>query len=338
MTGTVDHSEARLLEVEDLTVEFQTLEGVVRAVTGLSYSVGAGETLAILGESGSGKSVSAEAIMGIIDPPAGRIVDGAIRLRGRDLLSMPHRARHKINGAQIAMIFQDALASLDPSQTVGAQIGEMFRLHLGVGKRDAFRRAIALMDKVRIPAAAQRAHAYPHEFSGGMRQRVMIATAIALDPDVLIADEPTTALDVTVQAQIMELIKELQAERDMGLVLISHDLGVVADVADHVIVMYAGRVMERGPLRAVYRRPGHPYSKGLFDSIPRLDRARERLRPIKGAPPSPLKVPAGCPFHQRCPLCIDICTRVLPRLEPLEGEAGDRASACHRKNEVQSHV
>lgn len=334
----MDQSEAQLLEVDNLSVEFQTLEGVVSAVTGLSYSVGAGETLAILGESGSGKSVSAEAIMGIIDPPAGRIVGGAIRLRGQDLLSMPLRARHKINGEQIAMIFQDALAALDPAQTVGNQIGEMFRLHHGMGKRDAFRRAIGLMDRVRIPAAAQRAHSYPHEFSGGMRQRVMIATAIALDPHVLIADEPTTALDVTVQAQIMELIKELQAERDMGLVLISHDLGVVADVADHVIVMYAGRVMESGPLRSVYRTPGHPYSKGLFDSIPRLDRARERLRPIKGAPPSSLLMPAGCPFHQRCPLSIDICTQVLPRLEPLESNEGARASACHRKNEVLSDV
>jgi len=325
-----------LLEVDGLSVDFQTVEGIVHAVRGLSYDVGPGETLAILGESGSGKSVSAEAIMGIIDPPAGRITSGAIRFRGQDLLRMSPQARHRINGEEIAMVFQDALAALDPAQTVGTQIGEMFRLHRGMGRKEALRRAIELMDRVRIPAAAQRAHAYPHEFSGGMRQRAMIATAIALDPVVLIADEPTTALDVTVQAQIMELLRELQAERDMGLILISHDLGVVADVADKVVVMYAGRVMESGPLRSLYRAPGHPYSQGLFDSIPRLDRPRERLHPIAGAPPSPHAIPSGCPFHQRCSWRVDLCTRDVPILEPLG--AGERASACHRKFEVSSNA
>lgn len=336
MSESANQCKDALIEVDDLSVEFQTLEGVVRAVSGLSYTVVEGKTIAILGESGSGKSVSAEAVMGIIDAPAGRVAGGAIRFRGKDVLTMTPADRRRINGEHIAMIFQDALAALNPSQSVGAQIGEMFRLHRGMGHRESFRRAIDLMDRVRIPAAAQRAHSYPHEFSGGMRQRVMIATAIALEPEVLIADEPTTALDVTVQAQIMELLRELQSEHNMGLVLISHDLGVVADVADQVVVMYAGRVLERGPLRDVYHRPAHPYTVGLLNSIPRLDRARERLHPIDGAPPSPHAVPTGCPFHERCPLRIDICTSVMPPIETFEGHGQDRASACHRKHEVLS--
>ena len=267
MSGPLTQTATPLLEVDNLSVEFQTMEGVARAVTGLSYVVREGDTIAILGESGSGKSVSAEAVMGIIDAPAGRIVEGAIRFKGKELVPMSPAERRRINGEHVAMIFQDALAALNPSQTVGEQIGEMFRLHQGMWHRDSFKRAIELMDRVKIPAAAERAHAYPHEFSGGMRQRVMIACAIALEPEVLIADEPTTALDVTVQAQIMELLRELQSERNMGLVLISHDLGVAADVADSLLVMYAGRVMERGPLRDVYRSPGHPYTAGLLNSV-----------------------------------------------------------------------
>ena len=321
-----------LIEVDNLSVEFQTMEGVLRAVTGLSYTVSEGETVAILGESGSGKSVSIEAIMGIIDQPAGRITGGEIRFRGTNLLTMPNARRHRINGEHIAMIFQDALAALNPSQTVGTQIGEMFRLHRGIGHREAFRRAIDLMDRVRIPAAAERARSFPHEFSGGMRQRIMIATAIALEPEVLIADEPTTALDVTVQAQIMDLLAELQAERNIGLVLISHDLGVVADVADRVLVMYAGRVMESGPLREVYLSPSHPYSIGLLNSIPGNQDTLDRLQPIEGTPPSPLAIPPGCPFHPRCPLAIELCRRAVPPLEMLPGT--DRVSACHRKQEV----
>ena len=321
-----------LIEVDNLSVEFQTMEGVLRAVTNLSYTVSEGETVAILGESGSGKSVSIEALMGIIDAPMGRITGGEIRFRGTDLLNMPAAHRHRINGEHIAMIFQDALAALNPSQTVGTQIGEMFTLHRGIGQREAFRRAIELMDRVRIPAAAARAHSYPHEFSGGMRQRIMIATAIALEPEVLIADEPTTALDVTVQAQIMDLLTELRIERNMGLVLISHDLGVVADVADRVLVMYAGQIMECGPLREVYRAPGHPYSIGLLNSIPNNQAPHERLKPIKGVPPSPVNIPPGCPFHPRCPSAIELCHRVVPTLEVLPGT--NRASARHRKLEV----
>jgi oligopeptide transport system ATP-binding protein len=338
MSDQLFKTVAPLLEVDNLSVEFQTMEGVVRAVTGLSYAVKAGETIAILGESGSGKSVSAEAVLGIIDAPAGRITGGTIRFNGQELLRMSPKERSRINGEHVAMIFQDALAALNPSQTVGDQIGEMFRLHRGMGRREAFMRAIELMDKVRIPAAAQRVHAYPHEFSGGMRQRVMIASAIALDPEVLIADEPTTALDVTVQAQIMELLGELQSEGNMGLVLISHDLGVVADVADRVLVMYAGRAVEQGTLREVYRTPAHPYTAGLINSIPRLDRPSHRLQPIDGTPPSPHTTIAGCPFHPRCPWRIEICTEALPAMEQIGAHGPDRASACHRKNEVLLHV
>jgi oligopeptide transport system ATP-binding protein len=338
VSGPLTQTATPLLEVDNLSVEFQTIEGVARAVTGLSYVVREGDTIAILGESGSGKSVSAEAVMGIIDAPAGRIVDGAIRFKGKELVPMSPAERRRINGEHVAMIFQDALAALNPSQTVGEQIGEMFRLHRGMWHRDSFKRAIELMDKVKIPAAAERAHAYPHEFSGGMRQRVMIACAIALEPEVLIADEPTTALDVTVQAQIMELLRELQSERNMGLVLISHDLGVAADVADSLLVMYAGRVMERGPLRDVYRSPGHPYTAGLLNSVPRLDRPRQRLKPVDGTPPSPHAIPSGCPFHQRCPWRIEVCTQAIPAMEPLVGHGSDRASACHRRNEVITNV
>lgn len=338
MSARTTHPAPPLLEIETLSVEFQTMEGVVRAITDLSYSVRAGETVAILGESGSGKSVSAEAIMGIIDAPAGRIVGGSVRFKGKELLTMPTAERCRINGEHIAMIFQDALAALNPSQTVGAQIGEVFRLHRGMSHRESLKHAIELMDKVRIPAAAQRAGSYPHEFSGGMRQRVIIASAIALEPEILIADEPTTALDVTVQAQIMELLGELQSEQNMGLVLITHDMGVVADVADNIVVMYAGRVMERGPLREVYRAPGHPYTAGLLNAIPRLDRPRDRLQPIEGSPPSPHDIPSGCPFHQRCPWRMDVCSRVLPLMERLVASGNDRAVACHRKDEGLLHV
>lgn len=333
MSGRIPHFVPPLLEIENLSVEFQTMEGVVRAITDLSYTVNAGETLAILGESGSGKSVSAEAIMGIIDAPAGRIVGGSVRFNGKELLSMPTAERCRVNGEHIAMIFQDALAALNPSQTVGTQIGELFRLHRGMNHRESMKQAIELMEKVKIPAAAQRAKSYPHEFSGGMRQRVMIASAIALEPEVLIADEPTTALDVTVQAQIMELLGELQSEQNMGLVLITHDMGVVADVADNVIVMYAGRVMERGSLREVYHAPGHPYTAGLLNSIPRLDRPRDRLQPIEGAPPSPHDIPVGCPFHRRCPWRVDVCSKALPVMDKLVAGGEDRAVACHRKDE-----
>ncbi|WP_051837327.1 ABC transporter ATP-binding protein [Streptomyces sp. NRRL WC-3742] len=322
-----------LLEVEDLHVEFRTRDGVARAVNGVTYSVAAGETLAVLGESGSGKSVTAQAIMGILDMPPGRITAGRILFRGQDLLTMPSRERRSVRGQRIAMIFQDALSALNPVLSVGYQLGEMFRVHQGLTRSEARDKAVALMDRVRIPAARQRVGDYPHQFSGGMRQRIMIAMALSLQPDLIIADEPTTALDVTVQAQVMDLLAELQAEFRMGLILITHDLGVVADVADKIAVMYAGRIVETAPVRDLYARPAHPYTRGLLDSIPRLDQKGRNLHAIKGLPPSLLKLPEGCAFHPRCPRAQDRCLSEPPGLSPVVAEDGrelpGRHSACH---------
>jgi oligopeptide transport system ATP-binding protein len=320
-----------LLEVEDLHVEFRTRDGVARAVNGVSYTLAEGETLAVLGESGSGKSVTAQAIMGILDTPPGYVTRGAVRFRGEDLLGMPEEQRRRMRGRNIAMVFQDALSALNPVFSVGNQIGEMFRVHHGTSKAEAKRKAVELMERVRIPAARERVHDYPHQFSGGMRQRIMIAMAISLDPDVLIADEPTTALDVTVQAQIMELLAELQRERNMGLILITHDLGVVADVADHIAVMYAGRIVESAPVRDIYARPAHPYTKGLLESIPRVDMKGRELAAIKGLPPNLMRIPPGCAFNPRCPYVRQVCRDVVP---PLYDVAPGRGSACHFWQEV----
>ncbi|MFF4591342.1 ABC transporter ATP-binding protein [Streptomyces sp. NPDC001388] len=315
-----------LLEVRDLRVEFRTREGVAKAVNGVGYAVDAGETLAVLGESGSGKSVTAQAVMGILDTPPGRITGGEVLFRGRDLLKLKEDERRKVRGAEMAMIFQDALSSLNPVLSVGDQLGEMFVVHRGMSRKDARARAVELMDRVRIPAARERAGDYPHQFSGGMRQRIMIAMALALEPALIIADEPTTALDVTVQAQVMDLLAELQREYRMGLVLITHDLGVVADVADRIAVMYAGRIVESAPVHDLYKAPAHPYTRGLLDSIPRLDQKGGELYAIKGLPPSLMDVPPGCPFHPRCPAARDVCrTDVPPLYEVDEG----RGSACH---------
>ncbi|MET9070041.1 ABC transporter ATP-binding protein [Streptosporangium sandarakinum] len=315
-----------LLAVDDLHVEFATRQGVVKAVNGVSYSLNPGETLAVLGESGSGKSVTAQAIMGILDMPPARIPRGEIRFRGTDLLRLPEDQRAQVRGQRISMIFQDALSALNPVFTVGWQISEMFRVHRGMSRRDATKKAVELMDRVRIPAARQRVNDYPHQFSGGMRQRIMIAMAIALDPEVLIADEPTTALDVTVQAQIMELLAELQRESNMGLILITHDLGVVADVADKIAVMYGGRIVENALVHDIYRSPAHPYTKGLLDSIPRVDLKGQELYAIKGMPPNLLDMPQGCAFHPRCPYRQDDCVTDAP---PLYEIGPTRGSACH---------
>ncbi len=325
--------EGHLLEVEDLHVEFRTPYGVVNAVNGISYTLDPRETLAILGESGSGKSVSAQAIMGIIDSPPGFITRGTIRYKGRDLLKLPESERRTIRGREISMIFQDALTALNPVFTVGFQIGEMFRVHRGLGKAESKQKAIELMDHVRIPSARERVNDYPHQFSGGMRQRVMIAMALSLDPDILIADEPTTALDVTVQAQIMELLHVLQAETGMGLILITHDLGVVADVSDRLAVMYAGKIVETGNVYDIYGNPAHPYTEGLMSSIPRIDQKGEELNPIKGAPPNLMRIPTGCPFHPRCPYARQRCVDEVP---PLYEVAAERRSACHYWEEVLS--
>jgi oligopeptide transport system ATP-binding protein len=320
-----------LLEVDNLQVEFRTREGVAKAVNGVSYSVDEGETLAVLGESGSGKSVTAQAIMGILDSPPGFVAGGAVRFRGEDLLALPEEERRAYRGRSISMIFQDALSALNPVFPVGWQIAEMFRVHEGMPRSEAKKRAVELMERVRIPAARERAGDYPHQFSGGMRQRIMIAMAIALDPDVLIADEPTTALDVTVQAQIMKLLRDLQRERKMGLILITHDLGVVADVADKISVMYAGRIMEQAPVGDIYARPAHPYTKGLLESIPRVDLKGQDLSAIKGLPPNLMRIPAGCEFNPRCPYAQAVC---LDQRPPLLEVVSGRSSACHFAREV----
>ncbi|GAA0376562.1 ABC transporter ATP-binding protein [Streptomyces olivoreticuli] len=324
----MEHQEAQpvLLDVRDLQVEFRTRDGVAKAVNGVSYSVGEGETLAVLGESGSGKSVTAQAIMGILDSPPGHVTGGRVFFRGEDLLTMPAETRRRVRGAKLAMVFQDALSSLNPVLSVGAQLSEMFEVHEGMTRKDSRAKAVQLMDRVRIPAARERIGDYPHQFSGGMRQRIMIAMAIALEPDLIIADEPTTALDVTVQAQVMDLLAELQREYNMGLILITHDLGVVADVADKIAVMYAGRIVETAPVHDLYAAPAHPYTRGLLDSIPRLDRKGQQLYAIKGLPPNLMAIPPGCPFNPRCPRAQDICRTDRP---PLFAVAPDRTSACH---------
>ncbi|MEU0578757.1 ABC transporter ATP-binding protein [Streptomyces griseoincarnatus] len=315
-----------LLEVRDLHVEFRTRDGVAKAVNGVTYGVDEGETVAVLGESGSGKSVTAQAVMGILDTPPGRITGGEVVFQGRDLLKLKEEERRRIRGAEMAMIFQDALSALNPVLTVGDQLAEMFTVHRGMSRKDARAKAVELMDRVRIPAARERVRQYPHQFSGGMRQRIMIAMAIALEPALIIADEPTTALDVTVQAQVMELLAELQREYRMGLILITHDLGVVADVADRIAVMYAGRIVESAPVHDIYKAPAHPYTRGLLDSIPRLDQKGRELYAIKGLPPNLTRIPPGCPFHPRCPLARDVCTTDDP---PLYEVSGTRGSACH---------
>lgn len=323
-----------LLELDDLQVEFRTREGIAKAINGVSYSLHEGETLAVLGESGSGKSVTAQAIMGIIDSPPGFITGGEIRYCGTDILRLPEPKRRELRGPEISMIFQDALSSLNPVFPVGWQIAEMFRKHRGMNKTDALDRACQMMERVQIPAARQRLKAYPHQFSGGMRQRIMIAMAISLDPAVLIADEPTTALDVTVQAQIMGLLKELQDERKMGLILITHDLGVVADVADKIAVMYAGRIVERADVFDLYAKPAHPYAEGLLESIPRLDQKGQELAAIKGLPPNLTRIPSGCAFNPRCRYAQDICRSDPP---PALREVGHhRLSACHFAEAVLS--
>jgi oligopeptide/dipeptide ABC transporter ATP-binding protein len=328
---TTGKPSGRLLDVEDLRVEFRTRDGVAKVINGVTYHVDAGETLAVLGESGSGKSVTAQAIMGILDTPPGFVTGGKIRFHGEDMLQMSAEQRRKIRGNGIAMVFQDALSALNPVFTVGFQIGEQFRIRQGLSRKDAKKRAIEMLDQVKMPNAAQRVNEYPHQFSGGMRQRVMIAMSLALDPEVLIADEPTTALDVTVQAQIMDLLADLRRERRMGLILITHDLGVVADVSDRIAVMYAGRIVEEATVHELYAKPAHPYTVGLLESIPRLDEKGQQLRTIKGLPPNLMNIPFGCPFNPRCPLAQPLCQEKVP---PLLQLGPTRASACHFAEEV----
>ncbi len=322
-----------VLAVEDLRVHFDTDAGVVRAVDGVSWSVQRGETLGIVGESGSGKSVSALSVLGLVPVPPARFPSGRIEFGGRDLLVAGEKELRHIRGNEISMIFQDPLTSLNPVFKVGAQIAEAIRAHERVGRGVARRRAVDLLGEAGVPHAARRAEDYPHQLSGGMRQRAMIAMALALGPRVVLADEPTTALDVTVQAQIMDLLSRLRAERGTAMVLITHDLGLVAGHADRVAVMYAGRIAEVARVEDVYRRPRHAYTLGLLGSRARLDRrGAERLVPIPGQPPSLLAVPAGCPFHPRCPFATEVCRTEVPELAPQEGNG--HLAACHHSDRV----
>jgi oligopeptide transport system ATP-binding protein len=331
--ATSEPTGRHLLEVRDLFVEFHTRDGVAKVINGVSYHLDPGETLAVLGESGSGKSVTAQAIMGILDMPPARIPSGQILYNGEDLLKMSEDRRRNIRGREISMIFQDALSALNPVFPVGWQISETLRTRAGMSKADAMKRAVDLMDLVKIPAARARVRDYPHQFSGGMRQRVMIAMALAMDPKVLIADEPTTALDVTVQAQIMDLLADLRRDLNMGMILITHDLGVVADVADRIAVMYAGRIIEHADVHAIYKQPAHPYTLGLLESIPRLDQKGTELATIKGLPPNLMRLPSGCKYHPRCPYKQQVCVDVEPPSIPL---GNDRTSACHFAKEMLS--
>ena len=330
--GSWGTDDEPVLVVDNLQVEFRTREGVAKAVNGVSYTVDAGETLAVLGESGCGKSVTAQAIMGILDTPPGFVTGGSVRFKGIDLLQLPEKERRTYRGESIAMIFQDALSALNPVYSVGRQIAEMFQVHRGMSRKDGLKKAVELMDLVRIPAAAERVNDYPHQFSGGMRQRIMIAMSIALEPEVLIADEPTTALDVTVQAQVMELMADLQQEMNTALILITHDLGVVADVADRIAVMYAGRIVEKAPVTDIYHDPAHPYTKGLLDSIPRVDSKGTELYAIKGLPPNLTRVPPGCSFNPRCRFARDACRQ--GDAPPLTTLSDERDVACYYYQEV----
>jgi oligopeptide transport system ATP-binding protein len=326
----VDHSPSSALNVRGLSVTFGTRRGPVPAVVDVDLDVAPGELVALLGESGSGKSVTARAVMGLSTRNA-TVTAESIRLGDTDLLALPESEHRKLRGARMSLVFQDALSALNPVLSIGDQIGELFRTHRDMSRRQARAEAIDLLGQVGIPAPARRAGDYPHQFSGGMRKRILIAMAIALRPELIIADEPTTALDVTVQAQILELLDSLRRELNMAVLLITHDLGVVSEVADRILVMYAGRIVESGTADDLLGRPGHPYTQALLRSVPQADTRGQELYAIPGSPPSPANQPGGCPFHPRCAWAIDICKTTRPPLTPL---AGGRASACHRTEEV----
>ncbi len=331
-----------LLEVKDLRVGFKTEDGFVGAVNGLSYSVDSGSTLGIVGESGSGKSVNALSVMRLIPIPPGRIDGGAITLRGANLLEKSEAEMRRIRGKDIAMIFQDPMTSLNPVLTVGDQISEAVRLHLHLGKKDALAKTVDMLRVVRIPLPEKRVREYPHQLSGGMRQRVMIAMALSCDPDVLIADEPTTALDVTIQAQIIELMNEMQQRLGSAIIMITHDLGVVAETCRYVLVMYAGNLVEYGTVNQIFSEPKHPYTMGLLDSLPRLDAAeRTRLVPIEGQPPNLLRLPPGCSFAPRCKYRMPICDTRTPLYDFSDGHIArcflyDERTAGERRLPTQS--
>ena len=323
-----------LLQVRDLKTHFRTDSGVIRAVDGVDFHIDEGETLAVVGESGSGKSVASLTVMGLVPKPHGYVAAGEILFRGRNLLTNSQREMRRIRGNEIGMIFQEPMTSLNPVHTVGQQIAEAVRLHMGKSERDAARRAVEMLEMVGIPEAKSRAGNYPHQMSGGMRQRVMIAMALSCNPKLLIADEPTTALDVTIQAQILDLMRELQRELGMSILFITHDLGVVAEMADRVVVMYSGRAVEEGGVEEIFADPRMPYTVGLMNSIPRVDRAGEkarRLRAIPGNVPDPRNAPSGCAFRARCAHERPVCAEAVP---PLEDTGGAHMVRCARWREL----
>jgi peptide/nickel transport system ATP-binding protein len=326
---------SRLLEIEDLRTHFFTRDGVVRAVDGVSLHVDEGETLAIVGESGCGKSITSLSILRLVPSPPGRIVSGSIRFAGRDLLALSEAEMREIRGNEISMIFQEPMTSLNPVLTIGRQIGETLRLHQRLDRKAALARAVEMLRLVHIPEPERRIAQYPHELSGGMRQRVMIAMALACNPKLLIADEPTTALDVTIQAQILDLMRELKARIGAAIVLITHDLGVVAEMAARVVVMYAGRKVEEAPVEALFRSPRHPYTAGLLASVPKLGSSlsgeAHRLADIPGTVPSLREEIVGCAFAPRCAWATELCRRVAP---PFEEKAPSHAAACHHSDRL----
>ena len=323
----------QLLSVQDLVVRFDTPQGEVHAVNGVSLDVGVGETVGLVGESGSGKSVTSLAVMGLLPSPAGRVASGGILFDGNDLIGMPERDMRKLRGKDVSMVFQDPMSSLNPVITIGEQVTEILRAHEQVSKADARTRAADLLRQVGIPNAEEQLGRFPHQFSGGMRQRVMIAMALALHPRLLIADEPTTALDVTIQAQVLELLVALTRNLETALLLISHDLGIMARVAQRIAVMYAGFVMETASTTELFAGPRHPYTVGLLNSVPAIDDRGKELRPIEGAPPDLEEAPVGCPFAPRCAWRVDACWTTMPPLLPVaagpDGSGIDHSAACH---------
>jgi len=328
-------NSGNLLEVKDLRTYFGTEDGVVKAVDGVSFALRRGETLGIVGESGSGKTVANLSIMRLIPEPPGKIVSGSIEFDGRDILKLSPRDLREIRGCHIAMIFQDPMTSLNPFMRISKQLMEMTQVHRGYSKEKAREHAVEMLEHVGIPDARQRADSYPHEFSGGMRQRVMIAMALSCQPELLIADEPTTALDVTIQAQILELIKRLKAETAASVILITHDLGVVAGMTDRIIVMYAGKVFEQATTKELFERPGNPYTRGLLRSVPDPMAEKGRLYQIPGLPPDLAHLSTGCPFAPRCERAEEICTREFP---PFVELTPDHHSLCHFANEVYAEA
>ena len=315
-----------LLEVRDLQTHFFTQDGVVKAVAGVSYDLEEGETLGLVGESGCGKSVSALSILRLIPDPPGKTVGGEVIFQGEDLLKLPDSQMRRVRGKQISMVFQEPMTSLNPVLSIERQLTEALELHLRMRKGDARREAVRRLEQVGIPDPQRRIKQFPHQFSGGMRQRVMIAMALSCNPKLIIADEPTTALDVTIQAQILELMKELSKENGVSLIIITHNLGVVARYADRVNIMYAGKIIERGPAEDIYRSPSHPYTLGLLKSVPRLDLPRtEKLDPIQGQPPDLINLPLGCSFRERCRYSIERCAEEVP---PLQKLSDNHSSAC----------